>query len=413
MSVVLSILKIIGIILLVILCIILALLLIVLFVPIRYSAHAVKEETGPESKITDGLHAQAGVSWLLHIISFKIAFEGGKLQKGLKIFGIDLSKRKKKKAKKKKRKTAKDGPERPLHEIARAGERKKTAEAEAIAEELLSGEDAESGQEEANTTDTTAAEAAKTNETAEAAESVSKERVTETVPGEDGEISEEENSSGQETEAAEAAEEEQPAALSKEELKKKKREEKEARKAEKARKAEEKRQKRAQRKKADSFKEFLWRVAEAIYNVLRKIGAKIAAVIEKLKALWAVVEKWTDFLEDDRTQTAIALALREVGGILKGLLPKKVKGYVRFGHDDPSKTGQQLAYLAAAYPLYGKNLDIYPDFEQKALEGDIELKGRVFLASIVWAGLKLILNKNIKYVIGFVRNKEDKANGGE
>ena len=182
---------------------------------------------------------------------------------------------------------------------------------------------------------------------------------------------------------------------------------------ERARKAEEKRQKRAQRKKADSFKEFLWRVAEAIYNVLRKIGAKIAAVIEKLKALWAVVEKWTDFLEDDRTQTAIALALREVGGILKGLLPKKVKGYVRFGHDDPSKTGQQLAYLAAAYPLYGKNLDIYPDFEQKALEGDIELKGRVFLASIVWAGLKLILNKNIKYVIGFVRNKEDKANGGE
>ena len=125
------------------------------------------------------------------------------------------------------------------------------------------------------------------------------------------------------------------------------------------------------------------------------------------------IKKWTDFLQDERTQKAIVLALKEVGGILKGLLPKKVKGYVRYGSGDPCKTGQTLGYLAAAYPLYGRSLSIYPDFEEKTLEGDIDLKGRVFLATIVWAGLKLILNKNIKYVISFVRNKEENANGGE
>jgi len=414
-SVVLSILKIIGIILLVILCIILALLLIVLFVPIRYGARAVKEEQGPDGKITDGLRAQAGVSWLAHIISFKIAFEGGKLSKGLKIFGIDLSKRKKQKAKKKKKKTVKEGPERPLSEIASSGEKKEKAAPEQSAaeevprEEITGSVGAESGEPAENDA---ADSVLNSGETAQPEPDHSGENGEETSPdGSEPEGAGEEGPEG--AERPEESEEPEPEKLSKEELKKRKREAKEAKKAAKARAAEEKKQRRAHRKKADSFTEFLWRVAEAVYNVFRKIAEKIKGVIEKLKAVFALIEKWMDFLDDDRTQKAIALALKEVGGILKGILPKKVKGYVRFGHDDPSKTGQQLAYLAAAYPLYGKNLDIYPDFEKKALEGDIELKGRIFLATIVWAGLKLILNKNIKYVIGFVRNKEDKANGGE
>ena len=419
MSVVLSILKIIGIILLVILCIILALLLIVLFVPIRYNAHVVKEERGPDGKITEGLAATAGVSWLAHIVSFGISFKEGKLSKGLKIFGIDLSKRKKQKEKKKKKKTAKEGTPRALSEIAEEGKKKKDKEkAESASKDLLTAEvPSEEGEKAGN-----APESAEETGT-EASIGGNEEAGTgEAGTGEDAADTETEEAADTET----PDEEENPG---KDSVKKKKRKTKEEKAAEKAAKAEKKaakaaekaekaaiaaeNKKRAHRKKADTFTEFLWRIAEAVYNVFRKIAEKIRGVVEKLKGIFAVIEKWTDFLEDDRTQEAVALALREVGGILKGLLPKKVKGYVRFGHDDPAKTGQQLAYLAAAYPLYGRNLDIYPDFEQKALEGDVELKGRVFLATIVWAGLKLILNKNIKYVIGFVRNKEDKANGGE
>ncbi len=394
MSVVLSILKIIGIILLVILCIILALLLIVLFVPIRYNAHVVKEERGPDGKITEGLTAQAGISWLLHIISFGVSFKEGRLSKGLKIFGIDLSKRKKKKEKKKKRKTAKEGPERPLSEIAEDGKKKK-AKAESAPKDLLTAEVPEE-EAEISEEETAGAEGVTAEETESAAGG--------TEPPEDAKEAEPPEAAPEETGQEEAAGEPQQAEETPDE---------EEKTAEKAQKKAAAKKKKVHRKKAGSFREFLWRIAEALYNVIRKIVGKIKGVIEKLKGIFALIEKWTDFLEDDRTQDAIALALKEVGGILKGLLPKKVRGYVRFGHDDPSKTGQQLAYLAAAYPLYGKNLDIYPDFEKKALEGDIELKGRVVLAAIVWAGLKLILNKNIKYVIRFVRNKEDKANGGE
>ena len=127
MSVVLSILKIIGIILLVILCVVLALLLIVLFVPFRYRAHVVMEERGPDAGAIDGLSASAGVSWLLHLISYEVRFEDKKLAKGLKIFGIDFGKRKKEKEKekKKKRKVPKEGPERPLSDIAAEGRKKK------------------------------------------------------------------------------------------------------------------------------------------------------------------------------------------------------------------------------------------------------------------------------------------------
>ena len=398
MGVVLTILKIIGIILLVILCIILALLLIVLFVPFRYEAHVVKEDRGPDAGATEGLKAKAGVTWLLHFVTFHVFFEDGKLRKALKILGINLSKEKPKE-KKKKKKTPKEGEERPLSEIAEAHNKKKKAPPEPEAGTQAMPENASADtltvpveEEDERTAEEIAEEAAAENETA-----AENEAVAENEPAAENAPETEDKDSGKEASGG-----------GKKKKKKKSAEEKKAAKAKKAEKP-----KKPHRKKADTFSEFLWRVAEAVYNICRKIAAKIRGVVEKLKAVYAKIRKWTDFLEDERTKAAIALALKEVGGILKGLAPKKIRGYVRFGHDDPYKTGEQLAYLAACYPLYGRSLSIYPDFEKKVLEGDVDIKGRLYLAAIVWAGLKIILNKNIKYVIRFVKNKEENTNGGE
>ena len=358
LNVVLTILKIIGIVLLVILALVIALLLIVLFVPIRYSAHVVKEEPEPGGGAIDGLRAEAKVTWLLHLISFRIGFADKKLSKVLKVFGIDLSKKKKEKPKKKKKKVPKEGEERPLSEIA-SGKKK-----------VLTDEELDALLEE------TAAE-----EQSERPEEVLKE------PGQADTGGPEEKEPEQEEipEPEETDEEDDAPPEGKQERK----------------------------QKAKSFSEFLWRIAERVWKVFKKIAAKIRSVVQKIKAVLAKIKKWIDFLADERTQAALVLVLKEVGGILKGWLPKKIRGYVRFGEGDPYRTGERLAYLAACYPLYGRSLSIYPDFENKTLEGDVELKGRIVLAAIVGAGLKLILNKNVKYVIGFMKNKEEQHNGGE
>lgn len=81
--------KVIGIFLLVLLLLVFFLLALVLFVPVRYTGKAKKQ---------DKIQASCCVSWLFRIISFCFSYDDGEMVTQLKIFGIPL-KRKKKPAK--------------------------------------------------------------------------------------------------------------------------------------------------------------------------------------------------------------------------------------------------------------------------------------------------------------------------
>lgn len=110
MSVILLILKIIGILLLVVLGLILLVLAAVLLVPVRYQiACEVQEETL--------LHIRA--SWLLHLVSVLFSNEEGEYKTVIRIFGIPLGRRKK-------RQTGTDGADDASEEAA------DTAKAEGI-----------------------------------------------------------------------------------------------------------------------------------------------------------------------------------------------------------------------------------------------------------------------------------------
>lgn len=77
----------------------------------------------------------------------------------------------------------------------------------------------------------------------------------------------------------------------------------------------------------------------------------------------------------------------EILKFAKMLRPRRLRGYVKFGFEDPYHTGQVLAFLAILYPFYGYRVTITPDFEQKILEGDLEAKGHVYpvsFAVFVW-----------------------------
>ena len=83
MHVVLTILKIIGIILLVILAILLLLLLVMLFVPLRYRLHARKEmKRDPE--------ADGTMTWLLHMLRADISYRDGEGIAVIRVFGFRL-----------------------------------------------------------------------------------------------------------------------------------------------------------------------------------------------------------------------------------------------------------------------------------------------------------------------------------
>ncbi len=105
LGVILTILKILGIILLVILGLILTLVLVVLFVPIRYKSRGYVEKT--DEGILDNISVK--VTWLLHIVSVKFDIDGKDSKLSIKIFGRELGLGKSKKPKTSKSKPKQTG----------------------------------------------------------------------------------------------------------------------------------------------------------------------------------------------------------------------------------------------------------------------------------------------------------------
>lgn len=84
-------------------------------------------------------------------------------------------------------------------------------------------------------------------------------------------------------------------------------------------------------------------------------------------------------------------------GIIK---PKKGSLYVHFGFDDVETTGKAAMYLAVLYGLMGLDIQIYPDFDNKVMEGKVKLIGSIRLWGIVVIATRCFLNKDFrKYIL--------------
>ena len=76
-----------------------------------------------------------------------------------------------------------------------------------------------------------------------------------------------------------------------------------------------------------------------------------------------------------------------------------MKGYVAYGADNPATTGQVLGILSVLYARTGRLLDIRPNFEEKQLECDVELKGRIQVFTLLVIVVKVVLNKELRQLI--------------
>lgn len=127
-----------------------------------------------------------------------------------------------------------------------------------------------------------------------------------------------------------------------------------------------------------------------------KIKCTILKICDKIKSLWEAKEKVTAFLTDDVHVEAFKIIKKEIGILAGHLSPRRIKGFVRYGFEDPYQTGQILAALSIFYPFYGENVEIYPNFEEKILKGDLYIKGHIrtiHFALLLW---RLFFNRYIR-----------------
>lgn len=325
-AVILTVIKIIGIVLLIILGLMLLFAGILLFVPVRYRIR-LQKGAADEWKAA---HAVIHVTWLLHLLNVSFCYpERAYVRVRILFFTIFRSDRPKK---------AKPPKNKPP---------KKTDRKDASKEELL--------QKEAYATQAT-------DQT-------------------------QKDSAGNE-EAQERKQEEQP-----QEKEKKEEHEKE-------------KEKEKQKTGKLSPKERFRRIAGKVWDILKNIRYTIRKIYDKIVDIIRNIHYYTEILKSELFKETFKKCSGELWGLIKSIAPRKVKGWLHIGMEDPATTGKLLGYYGMLYPLIGKHLDVIPDFDEVVFEGVVRIRGRITLFRAIKTGIVIYFNKDLQKLIRLCKREE-------
>lgn len=122
-----------------------------------------------------------------------------------------------------------------------------------------------------------------------------------------------------------------------------------------------------------------------------RIGAKLEAIGEKKQELERKISRIRKFWSLSCTVRTRSYLKKYLLSILRHIAPRRVKGRIHYGFDEPYKTGQITGYLSLMPFVYQKGLSLEPDFYNKIMEGHLYMRGHIQLGYI----LRIALNLNI------------------
>lgn len=367
---VLGVLKIIGLILLGLIGLLLVLLLLVLLVPIRYQAE-VSFDKVPRGK--------AGVSWLCHIFSVRAVYEE-KLMFRVRVLGFSVFQKEKvlgntkAHTEEEAQRESEPGSVKPPQE-PEAAKKEQSRKPEVPRKEFSQEEEIpkkEFPQEE----EIPKKESLREREIANQETAKRPEVVTEDLPG-----------------AKETAQRECQKALKGSESKEEERtgSNQESPGAGKSHAASGR--KRRKKKKTNKNTGFSF---SRIYDKLKE---KLRRIFRRLTELKEKKDRWIAFLKDPANQRTYRLLKRQLFKLIRHILPQKISGRICFGFEDPAKTGQILAIISPFYAWYARRVEVIPVFEESLLEGELRLRGRIRIGSVLGMAAVTLFDKNFRALL--------------
>ena len=158
-----------------------------------------------------------------------------------------------------------------------------------------------------------------------------------------------------------------------------------------------KRKKEKKQKSKKTKKKF--NIFAKIEEIKEKIDAKWTAFKEDFLSLNNKKEAVLKFINAEGTADGIFYLLTQSKILVKMILPKKIKGWLRFGTGDVYTEGQYLTYLCFLYPLYAGKFEIIPEWDEEVIEVDASFSGKIRMFAMLLIGLKLLFSKKVKALL--------------
>ncbi len=136
----------------------------------------------------------------------------------------------------------------------------------------------------------------------------------------------------------------------------------------------------------------LEKLAKGLRGRISRAGAKIRSALEKKDQIMA-------FLRDEENRRTFRLVKKQLVKVVRHVMPARLEGEVTFGFDDPYRTGQLLSAAALLYPVYRDRIRVTPVFDREVLEGELKLEGRIRLAVLLGAAVRLGMDRNFRKLV--------------
>ena len=138
-----------------------------------------------------------------------------------------------------------------------------------------------------------------------------------------------------------------------------------------------------------------WRKLQGSLRNIRGTAKRLYRQFIHYKAIW----------DREETRQAFHLASAQLCRTLRHVLPRRINVRAAVGTGDPASTGQVLAVQGILYPWLGDKVQIVPDFEERRFEGEFHLKGQLRAGVVGFYALRLMLDKNVRRLIGILRGR--------
>ena len=134
---------------------------------------------------------------------------------------------------------------------------------------------------------------------------------------------------------------------------------------------------------------------KTIPDKIRKLIQGIKDKIENMKAKIRRILEIKEFFFGERNREGFLHVLTNLKKMAIHILPRKLKGTVEFGVEDPYVMGQILTVLSIFYPAYQDRFTILPDFENPGFAGEASFKGRIIPGYLVLRILIALCNREV------------------
>lgn len=149
---------------------------------------------------------------------------------------------------------------------------------------------------------------------------------------------------------------------------------------------------------------------EKIKQIIEKVKYTIRNICDTIKNIKTEFDFYKGLWDKPQGKAAVKHVFNELWYLLKKIKPKTIEGDVILGTGDPASTGQAIGAIAALYGFIPEKLQITPDFEEKKYEGNLHIKGRLRLIHVVIIAVRLIADKNVRYIFKKILAKEGAEN---